>query len=98
MYQRPEIIKEADGFMSSSQIGRVIIERNEGTIVFGNVNSISTANTSTTAEGAGEEMTGDVPDHNANSKKPASPTPQKVVSKRNLKISRMSNRIRPLKI
>ncbi|WP_123041146.1 hypothetical protein [Cohnella candidum] len=58
----------------SSKIGRVVIVRNEGTVVFGNVNNISTSSTSKTNEGAGQEMTGGTSNNNANSMMPKQST------------------------
>ncbi|WP_027085207.1 hypothetical protein [Cohnella panacarvi] len=40
-------------------IGRIIIVKNEGTVIIGNVGSVAPADTSTTNEGSGEEMTGE---------------------------------------
>jgi hypothetical protein len=56
MYRRQQIIKEADGFMPCP-IGRIIIEKNEGIIIFGNVKNVSPIEISKTMEGAGQELT-----------------------------------------
>ncbi|WP_219638246.1 spore germination protein [Cohnella sp. CFH 77786] len=43
----------------SCYIGRIIIVRNEGTVIIGNVRNISPSETSRTTEGAGQDLTGE---------------------------------------
>ncbi len=38
-------------------IGRILIVKNEGTVIIGNVGSVAPSDTSTTVEGSGEENT-----------------------------------------
>lgn len=38
-------------------IGRILIVRNEGTVIIGNVGSVAPSDSSTTVEGSGEENT-----------------------------------------
>jgi len=41
----------------SCYIGRILIVRNEGTVIIGNVGTVAPSDSSTTVEGAGEENT-----------------------------------------
>ncbi len=43
----------------SCYIGRILIVKNEGTVIIGNVGSVAPTDTSTTVEGSGEENTVD---------------------------------------
>lgn len=56
----------------SCRIGRIIIVKNEGTVIIGNVNHVSPSDSSTTTEGSGEEITGEDLRDIAITKKPAS--------------------------